>query len=90
MSINLLLNEATSPVEVYFDDFKVTHIKSPVIQQDDYYPGGSRFNGYTRENSLFNKRLYNAGSEIQNDAGKNSSDRLRGSRVSFPALTTKR
>ncbi len=56
-------------MEVYFDDFKVTHIKSPVIQQDDYYPGGSRFNGYTRENSLFNKRLYNAGSEIQNDLG---------------------
>ncbi|MFM9837592.1 MAG: DUF6443 domain-containing protein [Cyclobacteriaceae bacterium] len=62
-----LSNDNPTPVEVYFDDFKVTHIKSPVIQSDDYYPFGARFNSYSRENSLFNKRLYNAGSELQTD-----------------------
>jgi len=41
--------------EVYFDDFKVTHVKSPVIATDDYYVGGSTFNSYTRESSVLNK-----------------------------------
>jgi hypothetical protein len=31
-----LSNENDTPVEVYFDDFTVTHVKSPVIQTDDY------------------------------------------------------
>ena len=62
-----LSNESASQVEVYFDDFKVTHTMSPVIQSDSYYPFGARFDSYTRENSLFNKRLYNAGSELQTD-----------------------
>lgn len=44
--------------EVYFDDFKVTHTKSPVIQSDDYYPFGLTFNSYKRENSLKNKMLF--------------------------------
>lgn len=42
-------------MEVYFDDFKVTQIKSPVIATDDYYVGGSTFNSYTRENSVPNR-----------------------------------
>jgi RHS repeat-associated protein len=58
-------------VEVYFDDFKVTQTKSPIIQQDDYYPFGERFNSYSRENSIFNKKLYNAGSELQTDLDLN-------------------
>ncbi|GCC53435.1 hypothetical protein SanaruYs_36790 [Chryseotalea sanaruensis] len=41
--------------EVYFDDFKVTHTKSPVIQSDDYYPFGLTFNSFSRENSTPNK-----------------------------------
>ena len=49
-----LSNEAASPVEVFFDDLKVTHTKSPVIQQDDYYPFGLAFNSYKRENSVKN------------------------------------
>ncbi len=57
------------PVEVFFDDFKVTHVKSPVIQSDSYYPFGGRFDSYTRENSIFNKRLYNDGSETVTDLG---------------------
>lgn len=47
-----LSNEELNPVEVYFDDFKVTQTKSPVIQQDDYYPFGLTFNSYIRESSV--------------------------------------
>lgn len=47
-----------TPVEVYFDEFKVTHIKSPVIQSDEYYPFGLRYNSYSRENSTKNRFLF--------------------------------
>lgn len=50
-----LSNENSTPVEVFFDEFKVTHTKSPVIQSDDYYPFGLTFNSYKRENSVENK-----------------------------------
>ena len=50
--------------EVYFDDFKVTQIKSPVVQQDDYYPFGLTFNSYQRETSVPNQYQYN-GNEMQ-------------------------
>jgi RHS repeat-associated protein len=58
-------------MEVYFDDFKVTQTKSPIIQSDNYYVFGERFNSYTRENALLNKRLYNDGAEIQLDLSLN-------------------
>ncbi len=48
-------------MEVYFDDFKVTHTKSPVIQSDNYYPFGLAFNSYQRENATENRYLYNQG-----------------------------
>jgi RHS repeat-associated protein len=44
-----------SQVEVYFDDFKVEHNKSPVVQTDDYYPFGLTFNSYKRESSVLNR-----------------------------------
>jgi hypothetical protein len=44
-----LSNEETSPVDVYFDDFKVEQVKSPVVQSQDYYPFGLTFNSYQRE-----------------------------------------
>jgi len=56
-----LSNENEAPVEVYFDDFKVTQTKSSVIESQDYYPFGLTFNQYQRENSLDNKYLYNQG-----------------------------
>jgi RHS repeat-associated protein len=56
-----LSNEEASPVEVFFDDFKVEHVKSPVVQTDDYYPFGLVFNSYQRESSIKNKYLYNQG-----------------------------
>jgi len=51
-------------MEVYFDDFKVEHIKSPVISSQDYFPFGLTFNSYQRENSLSNQYQYN-GKEMQ-------------------------
>lgn len=65
-----LSNEETIPVEVYFDDFSVTHTKSPVIASDDYYPFGLSISAlsYQRENSLLNRYQYN-GKEKQPELG---------------------
>ena len=63
-----LSNENDTPVEVYFDDFKVEHIKGPIVASQDYYPFGLTFNSYQRENSIYNKYQYN-GKEIQNELG---------------------
>src|SRR6185295_7741220 len=65
-----LSNEETSPVEVYFDDFKVTQTKSPIIQTDDYYPFGLTFNSYQRENSVAQDYKYN-GKELQDELSLN-------------------
>lgn len=43
-----LSNEDTTPVEVYFDDFKVIHSKSAIVAADDYYPFGLTFNSQFR------------------------------------------
>jgi len=61
-----LSNESETPVEVYFDDFKVSHTKSPVVSTSDYYPYGLSFNEYIRENSLLNNYKYN-GKELQDE-----------------------
>jgi len=53
-----LSNDNPTVSEVYFDDFKVTQIKSPVIQTEDYYPFGLTFNSYQRENSTPNHFLF--------------------------------
>jgi RHS repeat-associated protein len=53
--IVFLSNENPTQVDVYFDDFEIKHIKSPVIQTEDYYPFGLTFNSYSRENSVENK-----------------------------------
>jgi RHS repeat-associated protein len=57
-------------VEVYFDDFRVTHVKSPVIQTDDYYPFGLSISAlsYQRENSTAQDYKYN-GKELQEELG---------------------
>jgi len=53
----------------YFDDFKVTHTKTNVIQYNDYYPFGLQTStSWTRENSK-NNFLYNEGSELNNTSG---------------------
>jgi RHS repeat-associated protein len=53
-----LSNENPTPVEVYFDDFSVMRVQSPVVQMDEYHPFGVTFNSYSRENSVPQRFLY--------------------------------
>ena len=61
-----LSNEEETQLEVFFDDFKVEHVKSPVVQMDDYYPFGLTFNSYSRENTTPQNYLYNS-MELQDE-----------------------
>jgi RHS repeat-associated protein len=78
-----LSNEEETPVEVYFDDFSVTQVNGPVIQESDYDPFGLMFNEYARENTASNNFLYN-GKELQDDFDLNWYD--YGARMYDPAL----
>jgi RHS repeat-associated protein len=59
-------NEGEDMQDVYFDDFKVEHVKSPVVSSQSYYPFGFTFGSYQRENSLNNQYQYN-GKEKQDE-----------------------
>ena len=61
-----LSNENDTPVEVFFDDFKVKHSKGPIVSSQDYYPFGLTYNLYQRENSIQQTYQYN-GKEIQDE-----------------------
>jgi RHS repeat-associated protein len=61
-----LSNDGEEVREVYFDDFKVEHVKSPVVSSQDYYPFGLAFNSYSRENSLANQYKFQ-GQEHQDE-----------------------
>ena len=61
-------NEGSVQQDIYFDDLKITHGKSRVVQADDYYPFGLTFNSYQRENSVTNQYQYN-GKEMQDELG---------------------
>ncbi len=43
-----LSNEDENSVDVFFDDFRVEHVKGPVVQVEDYYPFGLTFNEHRR------------------------------------------
>jgi RHS repeat-associated protein len=61
--------EAESNQYVYFDDFKVTHTKTNIVQYNEYYPFGMQTStSWTREDSK-NDHLYNAGSELNKRSG---------------------
>jgi RHS repeat-associated protein len=47
-------NETMDDVNVHFDDLKITHHKSRILQMDDYYPFGLTFNSYTRPSAKKN------------------------------------
>jgi RHS repeat-associated protein len=65
-----LSNEEGTPVEVFFDNFKVEQVKGKVVQMDDYYPFGLSFNSYTRENSVHQDFNYNK-KELQDELSLN-------------------
>jgi RHS repeat-associated protein len=61
--------ESESNNYVQFDDFKVTHTKTNVIQYNEYYPFGLQTStSWTRENNS-NRYLYNEGSELNAESG---------------------
>ncbi|MCC5758114.1 RHS repeat-associated core domain-containing protein, partial [Klebsiella pneumoniae] len=61
--------EDESNTWVYFDDLKVTHTKTNVIQYNEYYPFGLQTAGsWTREGTS-NNFLYNSGSELNTTSG---------------------
>lgn len=51
----IYVSNETELSEVYFDDIKITHVKSPIVQKDDYYPFGLTFGGYQRQGETENK-----------------------------------
>jgi RHS repeat-associated protein len=53
---------------VFFDDLKVVHEHSPIVQTDDYYPFGLTYSSYQKTGKQGNKFLYN-GFEKQDDWG---------------------
>jgi RHS repeat-associated protein len=55
---------------VYFDDLKVTHTKSNVIQYSEYYPFGLQAStSWTRDQTTGNNFLYNAANELNTTTG---------------------
>ncbi len=59
-------NESNISNAVYWDDLKITHHESPIVQVDDYYPFGLTFSGWQRMGVKENKYLYN-GKELQRE-----------------------
>src|SRR5690606_30441083 len=78
-----LSNEETAPVEVYFDDLRVEHIKSPIVSTSDYYAFGMQFNNFEKENSAEQKYLYNL-KELQDELNLEWYD--YGARMYYPAI----
>jgi RHS repeat-associated protein len=55
-----LSNEEATPIDVYFDDWKVTQVNSPLLEVNEYYPFGALMStSYTRENGWPNRYKYN-------------------------------
>jgi len=61
-----LMNEDEEDVWIY--DFTVTHTTSPIVQEQDYYPGGLTFNSVTRTATNTQYYKYN-GKELQPEIG---------------------
>ncbi|MFN8314650.1 MAG: RHS repeat-associated core domain-containing protein [Cyclobacteriaceae bacterium] len=58
--------DLAAPKDVFFDDFSVTQVKTPIVQVEDYYPFGLTFNSYQRDSSLPDQYLYN-GKELRDE-----------------------
>jgi RHS repeat-associated protein len=63
-----LSNEGANQQDIYFDDAEYQHIKSPIVQADEYYPFGLQVAdlSYQRSASKENTYLYN-GKEKQDE-----------------------
>jgi RHS repeat-associated protein len=62
--------EGLSNTYVYFDDFKVTHTPTNIIQSNEYYPFGMQAaSSWTRDNAVGNNYLSNGGTELNSTTG---------------------
>jgi RHS repeat-associated protein len=57
-------NENDTPVDVFFDDFRVSYTASAIVEQRDYYPFGLAYNNARRENVNTIEMLYQ-GKELE-------------------------
>ncbi|GCC52388.1 hypothetical protein SanaruYs_26250 [Chryseotalea sanaruensis] len=64
--VYIYLSNEEAGTEVYFDDFKVTHTKSPVLEENFYYPFGMIAERNSREGMTEQSYLYN-GKELQDE-----------------------
>lgn len=75
--------ESNTTHGVFFDDLKVTHKHSNVVQMDNYYPFGLTFNSYQKVGTQENSFKYN-GKEVVDELGCNLLD--YGARMYDPTL----
>lgn len=69
----VIFSDQDSPVDVFFDDFRIEHIKSYVVASQDYYPFGLTYNSYQKENALEQGHKFN-GKESQDELNLGWSD----------------
>jgi RHS repeat-associated protein len=62
-------NEHPYVTDVFFDDVTITFTPTPVVQLQDYYPFGLKFNSYTRVNALSNTTVLFQSQEHLDDLG---------------------
>tara|TARA_Y100000114_G_C11741702_1_gene319317 strand:+ start:1 stop:1176 length:1176 start_codon:yes stop_codon:yes gene_type:complete len=68
-----LSNESNTTHDVYFDDFRITHTKSKILQEDHYYPFGLSISALSSSAPLSkpNRYKFNGGTEFNTDIGLN-------------------
>ena len=67
-----LSNESNTTHDVYFDDLRITHTKSKILQEDHYYPGGATISALSSSAPLSKpNRFKYQGKEEQAEFGLN-------------------
>ena len=67
------VSNETPNINVYFDNLTVTHIKSPLLQEQSYYPFGLQMAGISDKalGKLDSKNKFDGGVEFEEDYGVN-------------------